>query len=284
MMINNILLNIAYILLFQFQFFTTTDRQYKYDYSEQTTSDTIINSLEIKTIKNTKQETELYYSIITMYPCINGECKIMNIKIFWDIYGNYYKFELDNNNVLTKLNHKNFTKREYLKLHQILLDTTSDFRFLKLNELTKQQSENSFYETDAVSGATIKNRDFKCINGAVKTTYQLWRIANISLQNDTLFVNKTTSKVNINNITKQYILNMGVRELSIVLNEAEKDISSNIDLIKEISELILKQSNNKSLLVYNFLYRNKIKASNNYARLFLKKELIKHFFYSKKRM
>jgi hypothetical protein len=207
-----------------------------------------------------------------MYPCSESECEIMKIRIYWDIFGNYYKFELCENNRLTKINHKEFSDKEYQKLHNILLDTITDFRYLNLQDLTVKQAENSFYGTDAVSGATIKNRDFECIDGAVKTSYQLWHIANGNTKNKILKYNKyiNTDTLIYKNKTISDISNFNVIEFSCYLNYLEKNITANKNLIKKLSAILLKNKNSVSLLFYDFLIRNDIKQVKKYTKEYLK--------------
>ncbi len=199
-----------------------------------------------------------------MFPCINDKCEIMDIKMYWDIFGNYYKIELPENKNLSKLNHKKFSDKEYFKLHNILLDTTSDFHFLKLEDLTEKQAENSFYETDAISGATIKHRDFECINGAVKTTYQLWHIANGNI----------SKKIIRKKAIMRYKRNTNdILEFNIFLKDLESNISENKLRIKKLTKEVSFSQEEKALLFYNFLIRNNIKGERKYKKNYKKKYL-----------
>lgn len=218
----------------------------------------------------------LYFRNIRMTPCVGDKCEIMNLKMYWDSNGNFFKFELAENERLTKLNHKEFSDKEYVKLHNILLDTSSDFRFLKLQDLTERQVESSFYETDALSGATIKQRDFECINGAVKTTYRLWLLANgqvteeikkMDAQNRQLLSTKikTTDAKGINTLSKT-----NTYDFYNYLNSLEPVSEITRKSIVEEAAIILNSNNSDALLMYNFLRRNEIKKPkkelNGYAK------------------
>jgi hypothetical protein len=97
--------------------------------------------------------------------------------MYWDIYGNYFKYTVPKASPLTKADHKPFKKSDYYKLHIILTDTTSSLKTLKFNELTEEQADKKF-KTDGKTGASIKFIGELHIKGAVKTSHTLWHIAN----------------------------------------------------------------------------------------------------------
>lgn len=140
------------------------------------------DSLKIKliTVKDSLSNNPIfYYSDITTPVCFTGECRIVDIRIYWDLFGNYLKYEIPYNKPFTKKNHKEFKSKDYQKLHQILNNPTSKFKDLNFEDLTYKEVENSFYDDiDGVSGATVVYEDLEYITGAIKTTYTLWQIAN----------------------------------------------------------------------------------------------------------
>lgn len=231
--------------------------------------------------------TQYYFRNIEEFPCkSNGECRLMQIKMYWDAFGNYLKYELPQNEDLTKLDHKEFSSKEYINLHNILLDTTSDFRYLKLQDLTEHQAENSFYGMDAVSGATITNRDFECINGAVKTTYKLWHLANDQTSEYIKQLNLNKNQLQLSNMGNEpislrtdqinqliygnrYLFSKYLNNLEPVTNNTRKDIRNS-------AENILVNNNWNALLMYNFLMRNELKKTNKFTRKYSKTFLLKH--------
>lgn len=266
----------------------STDYQF-----EESTFDTLKISIEQDTssnnlfkIINEQKQPILYFRNITMSPCKNDKCEIMNLKMYWDINGEFFKFELSKGQRLTKLNHKGFTDKEYVKLHNILLDTTSDFRFLKLEDLTEHQAENSFYETDAVSGATINNRDFECINGAVKTTYLLWHFANGEVTNDikqlesnhqknsTHFAADNNSSPNIFDKT-DLAADKNIYWLSKYLSNLNPELDNTKKTINNLANNLLPENNWNALLIYNFLIRNGFSKPKKQLNFYKKQLLIK---------
>ena len=100
--------------------------------------------------------------------------------MYWDIYGNFHHYQLEEKETLTKLNHKDFSDADYKKLHKILNNPNSEFQWCQYDELTTEECENQ-YHVDAITGATSDDIEFEYINGAIKTTYALWNIANGSI-------------------------------------------------------------------------------------------------------
>jgi len=197
------------------------------------------------------QQTRYYYSDIEMYPCFQDKCELMNLRIFWSAGGYYMFYRLDRNHSLTKLNHKEFNKQDYIKLHHILLDSTSDFRFLEMKDLTMNQAENSFYDTDAVSGATIDFRDFKCVNGAVKTTFTLWHVANGTI----------SEQLQKRNPTKLGSLREPIMPDSQKTDEEKKLIAVDFSQYSKADfESTLKQANSfEAIMAYNYLIQGELK-------------------------
>ncbi|GEM_PF-4367505 len=116
-----------------------------------------------------------YYRDFHEFPCHGeDECRMMRIRIYWDSFGNFMKYHLLDGVELTKLNHKEFSEKEYTKLHKILNNPGSELQFCKYENLTSHQAENTYHTVDAVSSATVQTHKFEYITGAVKTTWVLW--------------------------------------------------------------------------------------------------------------
>lgn len=142
---------------------------------------------------------QYYYTDIYKYPCKGEkECKMMNLRMYWDAFGNYLTFELRDEVGLTKINHKPFTAKNYIKLQKILNNADSELQYCDYENLTIKETENQ-YHLDAISGATNTDFTFDYINGAIKTTYALWQMAQGDLG---LKINELT-----NQFCKQQIVN-----------------------------------------------------------------------------
>jgi len=153
----------------------------------------INDSSKITIIQAINSETNLpvyYYSNLYVPACNTGECKIIEITMYWDIYGNYFKYTVPKASPLTKADHKPFKKSDYSKLHLILTDTSSSLKTLKFNDLTEKQADKHF-KTDGKTGASIKIIGEPRIKGAIKTSHTLWHIANGEAHNK---IARTTDK------------------------------------------------------------------------------------------
>jgi hypothetical protein len=118
-----------------------------------------------------------YYRNIFTPVCYTGECKPVFVNFYWDLLGNYIRYDLPANEVLTKMDHKVFKPADYERLQEILLKPNSLFSELKITDLIVPGTENLADSVDARTGATLKTVKNEVIPGAVYTCYTLWHIA-----------------------------------------------------------------------------------------------------------
>lgn len=149
-------------------------------------SDKIID-LEVKTdsssfilsqVLDSTGQTRYFYRDINQFPCDDSVCERMHVRIYWDTLGKYLKLTTEEGSVLTKLNHKPFSNRDYQKLDELLGNPKSYLRYYKLDNLTNKAAEKHYYSVDAVSGSTVTEVSYETVRGAVKTCFVLWKIAN----------------------------------------------------------------------------------------------------------
>ena len=107
--------------------------------------------------------------------CIEGECRLLKIKLFWNVTGRYLGFVLPDGEFLSKNEHEPFKSEEYNRLHNILAERNSPLANYSINELVPQK-DSSQTKVDAVSSATIAAVLDHIVEGAVYTTYTLWHI------------------------------------------------------------------------------------------------------------
>ncbi|MET3880244.1 hypothetical protein [Chitinophaga sp. OAE865] len=118
-----------------------------------------------------------YYRHIFTPVCYTGECKPVYINLYWDLLGNYIRYDLPAGEVLTKLDHKEFKPEDYAKLQEILLKPNSLLADLAITDLIVPGTENLTDSVDAHTGATLKTIKNEVISGAVYTCYTLWHMA-----------------------------------------------------------------------------------------------------------
>ncbi|QMW02237.1 hypothetical protein [Spirosoma foliorum] len=109
--------------------------------------------------------------------CLTGECKPVYINFYWDLLGNYTRYDLPPGEVLTKMDHREFKQEDYDKLRDILDNTNSLLKDVAMEDLVGKGTENLADSVDAKAGATLKTVKNEVIDGAVYTCYTLWHIA-----------------------------------------------------------------------------------------------------------
>lgn len=110
--------------------------------------------------------------------CFTDVCKPVYIDIYWDLLGNYVRYEVPPDEPLTKVDHKEFDEDDHKQLHSILSNRASILKDYSIYELVDTKTYNLSDSVDAVTGATPKTIKNEVIGGAVYTCYTLWHIAN----------------------------------------------------------------------------------------------------------
>lgn len=122
------------------------------------------------------QNTLMFSRKILTGVCIEGECRLVNIELFWNPTGRYLGYQIPDGEFLSKTKHKPFIPEEYDRLHKLLADPLSPLQQYTLNELVPVKKDTTPGKVDAVSSATIAAVLDYIVEGAVYTTYTLWHI------------------------------------------------------------------------------------------------------------
>ena len=109
--------------------------------------------------------------------CYTNECKPVYINFYWDLLGNYLRYDLPEGKILTKIDHDEFKPEDYEKLGEILSRPNSIFADLKMEDLMTKGTDSLTNDVDAKTGATLKTIKNEVIDGAVYTCFTLWHIA-----------------------------------------------------------------------------------------------------------
>jgi len=118
-----------------------------------------------------------YFSNLFTPVCLTGECKPVYINFYWDLLGNYTRFDFPLGEELTRMDHQPFKVEDYEKLQYILANTNSLMKDVQMEDLVGKGTENLADSVDAKAGATLKTVKNEVIDGAVYTCYTLWHIA-----------------------------------------------------------------------------------------------------------
>lgn len=136
-----------------------------------------VGKLPLSVFVNANNLPVLYSANIETPVCADGECKFMHIKMYWSLLGNYVGFDRFPNLPLTKHDHDPFLRKDYQKLHSLLLDKNSILERRKIDELVKSPEELKKEGVDALSGATITEVKESVVSGALYSCYVAWHLA-----------------------------------------------------------------------------------------------------------
>lgn len=106
--------------------------------------------------------------------CLTGECRPIDIGIYWTGEGKYLGVEIFREN-LTKTDHSDFSSFDYRKLETILGDEWSPLREFEFDELVDKKKDG----VDATTGATKKVIADASVKDAVYTTYTMWHLIHV---------------------------------------------------------------------------------------------------------
>ncbi len=131
---------------------------------------------DISVLVNIKGQPVLYVSDISTPVCADGECRAMNIRLYWSLLGGYAGFDRYPGLPLTKHDHDEFQKEDYKKLHLLLMDGNSILKRRKIDELIEKREVLEAGKADAISGATISEVKESVVEGALYSCYTAWHI------------------------------------------------------------------------------------------------------------
>ena len=99
---------------------------------------------------------------------------MIRLWIFWDGAGNYLGHQLHADKPLTKSDHTKFEATDYLKLDNILKDTTSVLKRLKQEQLIIMPDKPELLKVDGYTAPTQPTLAEVVVKGAVYTCHTLW--------------------------------------------------------------------------------------------------------------
>lgn len=176
-----------------------------------------------------------YFSHVTTPVCKEGLCYIMVIDLYWDLLGNFLKYELDEDHPLTKFDHEEFVSEDHEKMNTILANKDSFLRFYKLENLIDTTINKKSQVVDGVSGATHKSIQNEVVSGAVFSTYVLWHIVNGQVADKVL---KHTESLDTDRMLVQFFESDNYHYQYYALNELTEESASSYlpQIIRLIAE------------------------------------------------
>jgi hypothetical protein len=140
-----------------------------------------------------------YVSEIFTPVCNTGECLPVYINIYWNLNGEYLRFEQPAGEILTKLDHEPFTEEDYKLLDKIIkgqdprvaqpIPNDHYYESKQDNQGAESSPSPAMTSTvrmdkhdmvDGISGATLPDMTDQFVPGALYTTYTIWGLANDS--------------------------------------------------------------------------------------------------------
>jgi hypothetical protein len=161
---------------------------------------------------------EMYKARIKTPVCENKVCYEVELIFYWDLIGNFKKYELVAGKSLTKLEHKPFSDADYQKLSEILSNKYPAFINLKKDELITKVVTG---DIDGVSGATVAAIKGQIVPGAAYSCYTLWHIANGTVADS--IKKHTRNRLNENIVRKLALMKNNEAHYFLInsLNDAE---------------------------------------------------------------
>ncbi|MCH2235579.1 MAG: hypothetical protein MK078_15110 [Crocinitomicaceae bacterium] len=132
--------------------------------------------------RNKENIPSYYWADVFTPVCNTSECLPVKIHIYWDLDGNYWKYEMPGEEILTKTEHEPFTKREYVLLDLIMQDSFSVIKKYTVDYLEEMFHVDSTHvsedeEVDGITGPTTLMPEGSYIPGALYTSVRLWHLA-----------------------------------------------------------------------------------------------------------
>lgn len=131
---------------------------------------------EIVQLVNTHGQAVLFTSDVSTPVCADGECKLMHIRLYWTLLGEYAGFDRYPDLPLTKHDHDEFGMEDYLKLHNLLKDDKSILKRRTVDQLVEKPKQRIVNGVDALSGATIAEVKESVVSGALYSCYLTWHL------------------------------------------------------------------------------------------------------------
>lgn len=189
---------------------------------------------EVRMLVNEKSNPVLYTSNIETPVCADGECRLMHIRLYWTLLGEYAGFNRFPGLPLTKHDHDEFLQADYLKLHHLLSDRLSILERRTIDELVEKPKKSEVEGADALSGATIKEVKESVVGGALYSCYVAWHLVHGAIKEDI----KAHTMSLINDAMVREMLNSNSVDYQMfALNQLEvESYTEHVDRISEIFE------------------------------------------------
>ena len=139
---------------------------------------------DVQILVNEGNVPVLYTADIATPVCADGECKLMNIKFYWTLLGEYAGFDRYPMMPLTKYEHDEFEEKDYQKLHELLKDDKNIIGRNRIDQLVEKPKIRTVNGVDAISGATIARVKESVVSGALYSCFTAWHLVHGKIQDE----------------------------------------------------------------------------------------------------
>ena len=172
----------------------------------------------------------VYESILRTPVCNDTLCQIVQIKVFWDLIGDYTRFDTLAGYPLTKNDHLLFTPQDYIKLQATLKDGNSILGRKSESELLDNNRNRYSQKIDAVTGATDLQIKNAVVDGALYSTYTIWHLVNGDIKN---ILSECTVKNYNSKMEQQLLFSDNTKSIIFALKQFDKE-----DYVNRFQEII----------------------------------------------
>lgn len=130
----------------------------------------------VQLLLNDNETPVLYAADISTPVCADGECRLMYLRLYWNLLGKYAGYDRVLDEPLTKHDHDVFFDEDYKKLHLLLQDEHSVLRAKDVEDLVDRPQSSQISGVDAVAGATITEVKESVVEGALYSCYTAWHL------------------------------------------------------------------------------------------------------------
>lgn len=159
--------------------------------SEKYTASEAGETYQLVLVYDRENDPAYFFRDVFTPVCLDSVCKPVRIKLFWDLLGNYLRYEVPADEPLTKLDHEEFTPEDHARLQAILSNENSLLKDFKLEDLVDARTQHLSDSVDAVTGATKNTVKSEVIEGALYTCYTLWHLVHGPVMNEIQKISQT---------------------------------------------------------------------------------------------
>lgn len=221
------------------------------------------NNIETVYLVEVKDENQFpieYYMEVESVICYENLCKIVPVRLFWNVIGEYQRYEMVDGAELEKYEGEPYAKTDYEKTDRILKDSNSPFKTTRIDEILTTVKSHDM--VDAIAGETLLEMDEKhTVRGATLTCYTLWHWAHGGIVEEIRGLTGQSFEISIF-IT--YLESKNTSEKIFAIEQMTKRGLYNADLLK----IVLNQTiSEKEILIYSMAYIENTQGSDYFSSI-----------------